>query len=145
MFEQGGFSINSAIDGLSDGDMNGWAYYGRLADARAMFLFDHVSLLRRIVIISGASREDHHITRFSLAFSTDPIPSLDEHEAWLPLEEMSVGESQIFLCMVASAAHRGGHQGLESGSSFFLFILDVLRYAHAVHVVLCVASDVSLL
>jgi hypothetical protein len=72
-YNQGHFDISRSIDGVEEGQDNGWAYHGLLAEAEAMFVFSTSSRVRRVVLVSGAGRPDHHLTHVMLAYSTgDP-------------------------------------------------------------------------
>ena len=60
-FSQGEFDVSTSIDGVSLSLDNGWAYYGRLTDAEAIFIFSATSRVRRVVLTSGA-----HSQKYSL-------------------------------------------------------------------------------
>ena len=69
-YTQGHFDILRSIDGVEDGQDNGGAYHGQLAEAEAIFVFSSSSRMRRIRLVSGAGRPDHHLTHVLLSYST---------------------------------------------------------------------------
>ena len=75
-YNQGHFDVLRSIDGVEDGHDNGWAYHGQLADAEAMFVFSSSSRVRRVTLVSGAGRNDHHLTHVILAYSTGEMRTL---------------------------------------------------------------------
>ena len=50
-----------------------------------MYVFNASARLRRIVLISGVGRVDHHLTHVVLSYSTAPDPQLSDEDSWLAL------------------------------------------------------------
>jgi hypothetical protein len=52
LYSQGHFEVATCIDGVAGGAEadNGWAYYGRLEEAEAMFVFSSASRVRRVEV-----------------------------------------------------------------------------------------------
>ena len=53
LYSQGHFEVATCIDGVAGGAEpdNGWAYYGRLEEAEAMFIFSSASRVRRVEVL----------------------------------------------------------------------------------------------
>ena len=83
-FSQEQFDVSRSIDGVATGHANGWAYHGRLHEAEAMYRFSAKSRVRRVVLLSGVGRPDHHLTHAMIYYSTSPDPRLAD-DSWFEL------------------------------------------------------------
>jgi len=73
-----GYGANESIDGDKDLSTNGWSIGSSSALAKAMFTFEKIETLEKIVLTQGAGELDKNMTDFAFYYTEDDMPSVEE-------------------------------------------------------------------
>ncbi|MBF0217651.1 MAG: hypothetical protein HQL30_11745, partial [Candidatus Omnitrophica bacterium] len=87
-YNQNGYNISKAFDGVKNEAANGWSI-GGMTDQSAMFAFDGQQLVDGITLTQGVGLTNDNLRDFDIYYTVDPTPSLDT-TFWTPVNNLSL-------------------------------------------------------